>query len=187
MSEQGGIFVTVLSVLEQMQIPYMITGSVASVRYGEARTTLDMDLIVDLTLTQASRLARAFSIDYYADQQSIQEAVRTRGHFNIIHGASGVKVDFFFVQDSPYARQAFQRKRRDKLTATFSAYFMSPEDVILGKLTYYQAGGSEKHLRDVRGILRTTRETLDTAYLERCAAQLGVLALWDTLAYDKDK
>jgi hypothetical protein len=185
-SEQGGIFVTVLHALEQLHIPYMITGSVASVRYGEPRATLDMDVIVDMSPAQASQLARSFSVDYYADEQSMLEAIQRRGSFNIIHGASGIKVDIFLVPNTPYARQAFQRRRRDNLTATFAAYFTSAEDNILGKLLYFREGGSQKHVRDISGILRTIGQTLDMQYLDRCAADLHIADLWDALKSQKD-
>jgi hypothetical protein len=49
--------------------------------------------------------------------------------------------------------------------------------VILKKLEYYREGGSQKHLRDIAGVLRTT-EGLDRAYIERWADQLGVRAEW---------
>ena len=186
MSEQGGIFVTVLTALEQVQIPYMITGSIASVRYGEPRATLDMDVIIDMTPAQARQLARSFRPDYYVDEQSILEAIQRRSHFNIIHGASGVKVDFFLVPSTPYAHVAFQRRTRDNLTAAFAAYFTSPEDNILGKLAYYREGGSEKHLRDIRGILLNMRDTLDMSYLDRWADQQGFGDLWDTVKSAKE-
>ncbi len=187
MNEQAGVFQTVLAALEQLQIVYMITGSVASVRYGEPRMTLDMDVILDLTMLQARRLARCFGPDYYADEAQMTEAIQRRSSFNIIHGASGTKVDCFVIKDSLYDRQALKRRRCDHLTESFTAYFTSPEDNILGKLLYYREGGSEKHLRDIRGILRTMKESLDMAYLDRCAVQLGVSDVWDVLKQPSSK
>jgi hypothetical protein len=33
-------------------------------------------------------LSHAFTQDYYVDEQSMLEAIRRRGHFNIIHGVA---------------------------------------------------------------------------------------------------
>ncbi|MGB3940739.1 MAG: hypothetical protein WBK96_04495 [Candidatus Manganitrophaceae bacterium] len=35
----------VVEVLERMQIPYLVTGSVASMAYGEPRLTNDIDIV----------------------------------------------------------------------------------------------------------------------------------------------
>ncbi len=40
----------------------------------------------------------------------------------------------------------------------------SPEHLIIAKLRYYREGESEKHLRDIRGILAQTQ--VDKGYLE---------------------
>ena len=45
MSEQQEVFGNVVDVLERLDIPYMIVGSVASMAYGEPRLTLDMDVV----------------------------------------------------------------------------------------------------------------------------------------------
>jgi hypothetical protein len=55
------------------------------------------------------------------------------------------------------------------------------EDVILGKLIYYRDGGSEKHLRDIAGILKTSAAIVDRDYLSQQAEKLGVLDTWRTI------
>jgi len=45
----------------------------------------------------------------------------------------------------------------------FSAWFGSPEDIILNKLIYFREGGSEKHLRDIAGMMKLLQEKLDRA------------------------
>ena len=57
-------------------------------------------------------------------------------------------------------------------------YVARAEDVILGKLCYYQEGGSEKHLR---GIMRISGEEVDTAYVSEWAVQLGVANVWQAV------
>jgi hypothetical protein len=40
-----------------------------------------------------------------------------------------------------------------------------PEYVIIRKLEYFRAGGSEKHLRDIRSIIAVSGEHLDNSQL----------------------
>jgi hypothetical protein len=185
-TEQASVFTTVLDVLERNQIPYMITGSVASVLYGEPRMTLDMDIVLDIAPHQVRPFVQAFGNDYYVDETSIRDAIQRRWYFNIIHGSSGAKVDFYVVQDTPYAREAFGRRRNDQFSHAVRAYFTSAEDTIIGKLQYYHDGGSEKHLRDIRGILRSMPAKLDMGYLDKWATDLGLAEEWAAVLSKKE-
>ena len=68
-----------------------------------------------------------------------------------------------------------------ELTPACLGYVAAPEDVILGKLVYYQEGGSEKHLRDIGGIVRISGDAVDRDYISKHASQLGVLAIWQAI------
>jgi hypothetical protein len=61
------------------------------------------------------------------------------------------------------------------------AWFASPEDVILKKLEYFKGGGSEKHIRDILGVLKTQGERIDRVYIAEWAGPLGVVAEWDQI------
>lgn len=39
--------------LEKLKIPYLITGSIAAMAYGEPRLTNDIDIVADIDLNQA--------------------------------------------------------------------------------------------------------------------------------------
>jgi hypothetical protein len=53
-----------------------------------------------------------------------------------------------------------------------------PEYVIVRKLEYFQEGGSEKHLRDIRSILRVSRNLLDITELERWIKNRHLETVW---------
>jgi hypothetical protein len=53
--------------------------------------------------------------------------------------------------------------------------------VILGKMIYYRQGGSEKHLRDIAGILRIRGAAVDREYISDFARQLGLREIWDAI------
>ncbi len=92
---QGEFFSFVVDVLAEMRIPYMITGSVASMAYGEPRMTLDMDIVIDFPQEKVEDFCQRFKNDFYVDSEGIRKAIRQRNHFNIIHAPSGSKVDFY--------------------------------------------------------------------------------------------
>jgi hypothetical protein len=49
------------------------------------------------------------------------------------------------------------------------------------KLEFYREGGGDKHLQDIAGILRVSREELDFTLLDRAVSELGLEKFW-TLA-----
>ncbi len=59
---------------------------------------------------------------------------------------------------------------------------MSAEDAILSKLEWArQSGDSERQIRDAAGVLELN-PTLDRAYIDRWAGELGVKDLWDQIS-----
>jgi hypothetical protein len=55
------------------------------------------------------------------------------------------------------------------------------EYVILRKLEYFREGQSQKHVRDIRGILAVSSELLDRSFLESWIARLGLHAAWQSV------
>ena len=70
------------------------------------------------------------------------------------------------------------RRNRKLILADQETFIAAVEDVILGKLWYYQEGGSEKHLRDIAGIVQVSGDRLDRDYIEKWAKQLGFDEPW---------
>ena len=64
---------------------------------------------------------------------------------------------------------------------TCQANFAAPEDVIIKKMEYYKEGGSEKHLRDIAGILKISGETVDRSYIAEWARRLDLVDIWDAI------
>jgi hypothetical protein len=172
------LLVRVARTLDAQGIPYLVGGSLASSVYGLQRTTADMDLVVDLRLAQIEALAGALEGEYYVSREAMREAVHTRGAFNAIHLETSYKVDFFVLGTAAFDREEFRRRIPQAIGERDSApvLFKTPEDVILRKLQWFRSGGevSEQQWRDVLGVLAVSRGTLDEAYLDRWAAEIGV-------------
>jgi hypothetical protein len=181
MAEPIAVAMLVVDALEQLQVPYLIGGSLASTVHGEPRATLDSDVVAALRAEHAGPLVQLLRNEFYVDEAAVREAVRDRRSFNAIHLATMFKVDVFVLKERPFDRAQLERAAL-QLVATdpeLRAYVASAEDTILAKLEWYRRGGevSERQWRDVSGIVRVQGERLDWKYLELQAASLGVADL----------
>jgi len=164
---------------ESHGITYRVVGSMASMAYGEPRFTNDVDIVAELPLDKVLALCAAFPApEYYVSEQAARSAVQKRFQFNILHPPSGLKVDVIVPHDTEFTRNERVRAKRITSEGEYSAWFGSPEDVILNKLIFFQLGGIEKHLRDIAGMLKLLRSNLDRHYIEKWAVKLGVAAEW---------
>ena len=180
--EQSDLLRTVVEVLEELGLPYLVTGSTATIFYGEPRFTADIDVVVHLPESRIPELVNAFAGDaLHLDEESIRQAVSRRSQFNIIHPASGLKVDVVIPEGGAFDRSRFARARRVRPVEDYEASFASPEDVILKKLSSYREGGSEKHLRDIASVVKISGGELDWGYLERWAEELDLGRVWRML------
>ena len=71
--------------------------------------------------------------------------------------------------------------RRVQAGEGFESVFSSAEDIIIMKMEFFRRGSSDKHLRDITGILKLSGERLDTDYIENWADQMGLETIWRTL------
>lgn len=161
--------------LEGAGIAYMLTGSMALNHYAQPRMTRDVDLVAELRLDDADRLAELFGDDFGADLEEIREAIARGRLFNLIHAERVVKVDIVVRKDAPFRVEEFSRRRRVDY-AGISLWIVSPEDLLLSKLYWAKDSHSDFQLRDVRNLIAAVAE-LDWAYLERWASELGVGSL----------
>ena len=171
-----------VGILDRLHVPYMVVGSLASAAYGEPRMTRDIDVVVDLRERQVALLCGAFPAgEYYVSETAALEAVRRQGQFNIIHPASGNKIDLMIVPASAWGLAEIGRRQRVRILPDLEGYCARPEDVILGKMMYYAEGGSEKHLRDITGILKVSGDQVDRGYVSRWAEQMGLGSIWQAV------
>lgn len=166
---------------KNLSIPYLVTGSVASMAYGEPRLTNDIDIVADIGLSHIPGLMTAFPKDaYYIDEEMIKDAIHRIGQFNIIHPASGLKIDIIIKRDTSFDQSRFKRARKID-PGPYPADFASPEDVIIKKMEYYKFGGSEKHLRDIIGIFKISGEIIDREYISQWASDLDLNEIWESI------
>ncbi|MBW2006131.1 MAG: hypothetical protein JRI72_16320 [Deltaproteobacteria bacterium] len=68
----------------------------------------------------------------------IKDAIHHHGQFNIIHPASGLKVDVIIKQNTPFDNSRFRRIKRIYPAESYQANFAAPEDVIIKKMECYR-------------------------------------------------
>ena len=159
----------------------MVTGSVSSMFYGEARMTSDVDIVLNMRRDQARLLASVFpEEDFYHPPQEVIEAEvarRQRGHLNILHQHTNAKADIYLFAGDPFQAWAFDHTLTAEIDG-LPVVFSPPEYTIISKLEFFREGGSEKHLRDINGILATRGETIRTAEVSRFVSAIGLDNLW---------
>ncbi|MFL6520694.1 MAG: hypothetical protein ACJ8NS_10780 [Chthoniobacterales bacterium] len=169
--------------LNAVGLPWMAVGSIASIAYGERRTTLDLDVVAVVKKHHAVNFLLAFpEPDFYCPPAEVieQESARSEhGHFNLIHHHSVYKADIYIATEDAFDRWAFQNRKA--LTAGQTPVWLAPaEYVIVYKLEFYREGGSEKHLRDIRGMLAATE--VDRAFLNTEIGARGLEEVWRAVA-----
>ena len=179
--DQSDLMNFLLDVLETQQLPYAIGGSHAGMAFGVARFTHDIDVVVGLTPGSLAAFCAAFpESEYYVSDAGARAAAAKGGTFNIIHPDSGLKIDVF-VPETEFERLQLARAVRVPTSASRQASFVTPEDLIIKKMEYYREGGSDKHLRDITGVLKAMGDRIDQAYVSEWADRLGLTEIWSAL------
>ena len=181
MQELGNIFAIFTSRLNDLNIRYMVTGSVASIVYGEPRMTHDIDLVIELDYEDTERFTAVFPIDMFycppSEVIKLELGRRMRGHFNLIHHVSGFKADIYLRGQDPLHEWALNNRK--KVDVEDEYIWVAPvEYVILRKLEYYKEGKSEKHIRDIKGILSISEDQIDYPELEIRVKSAGLSIEW---------
>lgn len=176
--EPVAVTLQVVDALEQVAATYVIGGSLASTIHGVVRTTLDTDIVAELSLQQAQPFAGLLAGAFYLDINTIRNAIQQRSSFNVIHLATMFKVDIFVSKGRPFDRQQLDRRQRwlADPDSDRAIYVATPEDTVLAKLAWYRQGGqmSDRQWRDVLGVLAVQGNRLDLGYMRRWAAMLDV-------------
>jgi len=176
--QQIELFVLFTGKFESIGLDYMVTGSVASMVYGEPRLTHDIDLVVRLPASKIKPVCDAFPLsDFYCppeDILAVEARRKRRGHFNLIHHDTAYKADVYLCGDDPFHAWAMERRKRIELDDNAGLWLAPPEYVIVRKLDFFREGGSEKHLSDVRSMLAVSGDTVDRRAMEEWIDKLDL-------------
>ncbi len=182
------LFLLFVRPLNRAVIRYVIGGSVAAIFYGEPRFTRDVDMIVFLNEYAIRQLPEIFpNSEFYLPPPEViaAEAARVeRGQFNIIHQKTTFKADIYPTGRDEFNAWAFRNKRQIEFGGE-TLVLAPPEYVIVRKLEYFREGGSDKHLRDIRGILNISGSQINQPDLQDWIQRRGVVDEWKKLTGGK--
>jgi hypothetical protein len=172
------VLLEVTRVLEELDIPYVVGGSLASSLHGIPRSTQDADLVAALRADHIQPFIGRVEGAFYVSPERVESAVRRRASFNLIHLKTMIKVDLFVFSETPLARQEMARRQILPIPGEPEAHLQiaSPEDTILQKLLWYRKGGevSERQWNDILGVIKVQGRALDRSYLEEWAERSGI-------------
>lgn len=174
------VLATVVAVLEDEGIDYMMAGSVALAIHATPRATQDVDVVINPDAAGLDRLVERFSASarYYISPEAAKQAYAGRGMFNVIDLATGWKVDFIILKARDFSQTEF-RRRMETDAAGIRLFVASPEDVVVAKLEWAKIGGSARQIEDVATILRDSELNLDLPYTERWVRELELEKQWN--------
>lgn len=182
--EPIAVTLLVINVLEKLDIRYLIAGSLASSFYGEPRATRDANLLVDISTEHVARFVEMLDSEFNVLIESINDAIKRRSSFNLIHYDSLFKVDVFIPKNS-FDEKEFQRRALYPVSKGSErlAFLASIEDVILAKLDWYKKGNcvSDQQWRDITGMFKANEGRLQIEYMQQTAADLGITELLSKL------
>ena len=164
---------TVLARLEEYDIPFMITGSFASNVHGLPRVTQDADVIIETDLNAFLRFIESLGDEFYADADAARNAHAGNRMVNVIHMATGFKVDLILRKARRFSKVEFERRQQIKFLGRLR-WFATPEDIILAKLEWAKIGQSERQFEDALNVAKVQGHALDREYLAKWAPELGI-------------
>ncbi len=175
MSDLWRLVFDLVHVLDRLNIRCALGGSMVSSIFGKPRYTQDADLTAEPFPGKETAFTQGLDASYYVSLEAVERAVRERGSFNVIHAASGFKIDVFIAKDTPFEQSAYARRQLVEIGKE-PIYLVSPEDIILFKLDWHRLGGgvSDRQWHDILGVLQVQKDALDFAYLEHWAEHLGL-------------
>lgn len=170
----------VVDALDELKIPYMLTGSLASSAYGLARATVDADFVVLLQGPAIQALAARLGPDFTFDPQISFETITATTRFIAQTAQDAFKVEFFLLGDDEFARQRWQRRYQTPLYDR-SIWVPTAEDVVIQKLRWSRQGARPKDLEDALNVMKAEGDDLDWEYIRDWCAEQGTLELLEKL------
>jgi hypothetical protein len=172
---QEKVVINAVKILDELGIPYMLTGAIAVNYYGMPRLTHDADIVVELIQKSVNNLVKKLRKEFYIDEQSVGEAIEERTVFNAVHN-TGFKIDFWMLKETEYDSLRFKRKVRKKIFGK-TVCLTSPEDLIIKKLEWYKEHGLDKDFYDAVGVYEI-QEKLDMIYIRKWVNRQGTAGLF---------
>jgi|KBSMisStaDraftv2_1062788.scaffolds.fasta_scaffold40621_4 hypothetical protein len=169
----------ITSALDRVGINYMLTGSLASAHYGAARSTLDIDIVIEATAEQLTAFVRSLPVtEYYVNLDAALDAHRHQSLFNVIDTETGWKIDLILRKSRAFSLEEFGRRSSINVQG-HQLFVASVEDVVIAKLEWSKLAQSQRQVEDVASILKIRSQTLDKSYIRKWVSELEIEPQWE--------
>jgi hypothetical protein len=163
------------------RVPFMLTGALATGLYGSARSTADVDVVIDVAdptalRRTANRLAPVARFDPQIQFDTLTFGSRLVG---TTRDTPPLMIELFALFDDPFVQEQFAR-RRERLIATIGrkVHVPTPEDIVVQKIRWARG----KDLDDARDILALRGGgSLDMPYIRSWCERHGTIQRLDSL------
>jgi hypothetical protein len=165
----------VASILDDLEIPYVPGGSLASTLVGEPRDDQRRRHCRSCAAGSGRGALPRTSAEFYVQTSDARDALRTGDSFNLVDHERTLKVDLFVLGDGLLDRMQIERRVPiDVPGLSGTLWVTSPEDQVLRKLDWFRQSESDRQWRDVVAILRIRHGNLDSQYLTATAREVGL-------------
>jgi len=150
--------------LNKEKIKYVIVGGLVAIFYGIPRTTMDIDIIIQIPENKIKVFVEFLKKnEFFASEDDIKTAFKEKSHCTIEDKKSLIRLDVKGIY-TEFDKDTLKRKRSFNYKDT-KMYLASPEDTIASKLLF----GSEQDIKDAEGIYVRQKGKLKMDYLiSRC-------------------
>ena len=174
-----------VTVLEQFEIRFHLTGGITAIAYGEPRMTQDVDLVLDperVPAVQEGFLEALTAAGFYFSDSTAVQAIASGKMFQLLDIEQVIKLDLYVRCLVP---GELDRSVRVELFPGVELPIVARTDAALSKLVWVEHG-SHRSRRDLRMILAGATQDEDSVVRNK-AAEMGLTALLDEVLAEDDE
>jgi hypothetical protein len=161
----------ICSKLEQHDIPYMLSGSLAMLTYTTPRMTRDIDIVINIQSADLDNFLDIFKEGYYINPPTVEVEIKRRGMFNVIDFESGFKIDFIVRKNTDFHIIEFNRRTLSNAYG-FQTWIVSIEDLVISKIKWIQELQSDTQINDIKNLIRNPN--LDMEYVKQWCKEMNL-------------
>lgn len=161
----------ICSKLEQHDIPYMLSGSLAMLTYTTPRMTRDIDIVINIQSTDLDKFLDIFKEGYYINPPTVEIEIKRRGMFNVIDFESGFKIDFIVRKNTDFHISEFNRRTLSNAYG-FQTWIVSIEDLVISKIKWIQELQSDTQINDIKNLIRNPN--IDMEYVKQWCKEMNL-------------
>jgi hypothetical protein len=167
----GKLLNRITKALDDAEIPFMVSGSMALIVYTVPRMTRDIDIVIELNRDDIGRFCAIFKEGFYIDPLTVAEEVQRKGMFNVIDFETGYKIDFMVKKNEYYRKVEFDRRVKGVVMGC-ETWLVTLEDLVISKLVWIQELQSDRQISDIENLLENPN--IDMPYIHYWCTEMNL-------------